>query len=729
MNGRVVYRQQFTRCGKARCRKCKEGEGHGPYWYAYWNENGRTKTRYIGVRLPAGLDAQQGHSEGEAAHARPTPIVRVSLLGQFRVEHRDGDEWRIVNPQAWQHRRVRSLLGCLLSSPGRRLSREQAMRLLWPDLEKEIAANRLNGAVHELRNILEPGLERPADSRLLRLEHDVLELADHLLLWVDAEAFEQLLQQANTLSDTQQGEQLLEEARDLYKGSYLLEELYSEWASRRRDSLQEQWIALLLKLAKLRAARGALLEAIEALDALRAADSTNENALQLLMVYLAQLHRRAEALRIYRQHASMLKREYESEPLPETRSLYLLLRQGRIPEEYTPRRNAINDAARQPDRGAIDCDDETVSEQDGTGGHVAGRNQLRPYARPTWQPHPHRYALVGRERELEEMRRILSTITDHTTRPDVPHFLGLSGSPGVGKTRLAEELSHEAEARGWAVVWNSDGKTKQHLLQLALEKLAAGMTQPGEQTPSSPAKPSPVLTGRREHMHLWESAQEIFFTVSQVYPLLLVLDDLQWEDEENINLLGYLLNHCHEQRILIVGTWRESELASSPALSALLRDLQRKQALVLLQVGPLADSAIASMLAHLPQDIARRIQQQAAGNPFFAEGLARQAEQNAEQAPADIAAVFEQQLLKVSADCRTLLAQAAQRTEMGETFEFQQLLTQEQMEDALLDLLEEALQAKLLYEEEAGSGITSITYHFWHPLLIRYLRGGFTVRH
>src|SRR5579883_559333 len=49
---KVTYRQQYTRCGKQRCRKCQEGNGHGPYWYAYWSENGRTVSKYIGVGLP-----------------------------------------------------------------------------------------------------------------------------------------------------------------------------------------------------------------------------------------------------------------------------------------------------------------------------------------------------------------------------------------------------------------------------------------------------------------------------------------------------------------------------------------------------------------------------------------------------------------------------------------------------------------------------------------------------
>ena len=48
------YRLELVRCGKATC-KCAEGHLHGPYWYAYWSEDGKTRSQYIGKRLPKGL--------------------------------------------------------------------------------------------------------------------------------------------------------------------------------------------------------------------------------------------------------------------------------------------------------------------------------------------------------------------------------------------------------------------------------------------------------------------------------------------------------------------------------------------------------------------------------------------------------------------------------------------------------------------------------------------------
>jgi len=46
--GKVTFRQETVRCGKEGCTKCP----HGPYWYAYWREGGRTRSRYVGKELP-----------------------------------------------------------------------------------------------------------------------------------------------------------------------------------------------------------------------------------------------------------------------------------------------------------------------------------------------------------------------------------------------------------------------------------------------------------------------------------------------------------------------------------------------------------------------------------------------------------------------------------------------------------------------------------------------------
>jgi hypothetical protein len=59
---RVSYRLEDVRCGKSTCTRCP----HGPYWYAYWRENGRVKSRYLGAARP-------GEAKDTISAVPPTP--------------------------------------------------------------------------------------------------------------------------------------------------------------------------------------------------------------------------------------------------------------------------------------------------------------------------------------------------------------------------------------------------------------------------------------------------------------------------------------------------------------------------------------------------------------------------------------------------------------------------------------------------------------------------------
>ncbi len=814
MNSKVTYRQQYTRCGKQRCRKCREGTGHGPYWYAYWSEKGRTISKYVGTHLPVELtepvEAQfiaptdtvapdTITSNKPTTQPLPSPLLRVYVLGQFRVERKTGDEWSAIDSRIWHRRRARALLGCLLSSPGRRSSREQVMELLWPDLDIDVAANRLNGAVHELRQILEPEIARPAASRMLRLERDVLEIADSTQIWVDAEAFEYLLKEANNSSDPAEAERLLEEAAALYRGGYLLEELYSEWAAPRRDALQRAWIGLLLDLANLRTERGMLASAIETLDRLRTTEPTNETALQRLMLLLTQLDRRGEALQVYRQYVTMLQRDYESDPLPETRQLYEELLQGKL-LSVSPSKTGIN----------------TSKERESSAYNPPPLMPLSPplvqeplFTRPVLHLGRHNQSpLIGRQRELEMMQQVMLTLEESafhakrfislagslvsshassvSSRPRQPHFLLLMGEPGIGKTRLAEELSLSAYTRDWAVAWSRSYEqegtipyrpwtellrtllqstttfeellattgipSSTHVTPFKIERLSPllpgfslpGRDQPGrdQSGPYNRTSASNPLPHEQERLHLWEATLGLLDTLSAINPILLVFDDLHWADDSSIELLTYLVHHLQDQRVLLLATCRDAELPSQHKIRTLIADLQREQTIVALSVQPLSHSQIGALVSHLPEDMIQSIQTQAAGNPFFAEELARYVEMiyNEEEGmlnqvstttitpprnpgrssgllPEAIAAVLERRLGRLSSDCQALLGKAAV---LGGSFQLGELLPMagEHTEDVVLDLLDEALYAGLVTEEGVG---VHITYHFWHPLIISHL--------
>ena len=66
----VIYRQQYVRCGRPGCRSCPpDGPGHGPYWYGfYWDYRQRTRSFYVGKRLPAGVELLDAAASSDAHH-------------------------------------------------------------------------------------------------------------------------------------------------------------------------------------------------------------------------------------------------------------------------------------------------------------------------------------------------------------------------------------------------------------------------------------------------------------------------------------------------------------------------------------------------------------------------------------------------------------------------------------------------------------------------------------
>lgn len=66
-----TYRCEYVRCGKRNCRSCP----HGPYWYAYWKESGRTRSRYVGKKAPR--DPRQSPDAPAGERKRPHPWDKI----------------------------------------------------------------------------------------------------------------------------------------------------------------------------------------------------------------------------------------------------------------------------------------------------------------------------------------------------------------------------------------------------------------------------------------------------------------------------------------------------------------------------------------------------------------------------------------------------------------------------------------------------------------------------
>ncbi len=75
----ITYQLQYRKCGKTSCSTCRNGQGHGPYWYAYWREGSRLRSGYVGKISPTGVDSTLTSDEGHAAKA---PVVMNERIGE-----------------------------------------------------------------------------------------------------------------------------------------------------------------------------------------------------------------------------------------------------------------------------------------------------------------------------------------------------------------------------------------------------------------------------------------------------------------------------------------------------------------------------------------------------------------------------------------------------------------------------------------------------------------------
>jgi len=390
----VTYSQQYRRCHKPGCTRCADGNtGHGPYWFAYWREDGRVRSRYLGKMAPAEMSGTTAPSPAGAAPA--VVALRVRTLGGLAV-------WRageLIPAASWNRRSVRDLLTCLLSMPGQRVHREQLRELLWPDEER--ATRKLHDAVHALRRVLD-GPE--AGTSALRLSSEVLALqpsgdAPPEPDWLDALAFERAARAALAGTDRS----LCRAALAAHSGPYLPDERYTEWVVARRDTIEGLYRQTLLHLANLSGVAGDVAAAEQCLRLLLVEDPCQEDAASALMGLLVATGRWNEALRAYHALAAALDAELGLAPNGEIELL-----RGQVLALAT-----AADAAAVPPRMPLPA-----------------RAGNLPAAVTSF---------VGRIWEQQEIRALL--IPEEQPAGIPCRLLTLVGPGGCGKTRLALEVA------------------------------------------------------------------------------------------------------------------------------------------------------------------------------------------------------------------------------------------------------------------------------------------------
>ena len=223
----------------------------------------------------------------------------------------------------------------LLTERGRGLPREQIVDRLWPHLSPEAAGRDFKVALNALNKAIEPGHSSEAPFSFLAREGTSYQLRPEADIWIDSTEFERECETGIRLlgtSDTGEAVSHLQSALHLYRGDYLPDALYEDWASDERERLLSLFLRAADKLAEAYVESARYDEAIEVCQRILARDPCWERAYRMMMMSHERQGNRSLATRSYQRCVDALREELGAEPSPATTALYRQVLESPTPE-------------------------------------------------------------------------------------------------------------------------------------------------------------------------------------------------------------------------------------------------------------------------------------------------------------------------------------------------------------------------------------------------------------
>ncbi|HEY1292365.1 MAG TPA: AAA family ATPase [Chloroflexota bacterium] len=256
-----------------------------------------------------------------------------------------------------------------------------------------------------------------------------------------------------------------------------------------------------------------------------------------------------------------------------------------------------------------------------------------------------RSPLIGRQRELGLLREHLAD-----ARAGRPMLVVISGPPGIGKSRLLDELTSLELAHDLTVLRGGASQAQgmppylpllqalgEYITGAPAELLWSQLGQHAdtlatlfpeiEQRSLQPSSPRPIGP-EQERYRLFEALVAFLDAIAGAQPVVLLVDDLQWVDAATCDALVYVLSRLQTARLLVLGACRDDELDDNPALATALAELDRRRRLDIVQLHALEAQESAALAAAVLQsavapDLATVLTDRSDGNPFFVEELVR----------------------------------------------------------------------------------------------------------
>lgn len=362
-----------------------------------------------------------------------------------------------------------------------------------------------------------------------------------------------------------------------------------------------------------------------------------------------------------------------------------------------------------------------------------------------------RLPFVGRDVEYETMLKKLAE-----ARNSRGSVILLAGEPGIGKTRLTEEFCDHASS-GWTVIRGNcyEGdvaapfgpwmEALRSLIEQTPDAELRGTLGPGapdiaamlpEVRRLPDIEEAPRLEPEAERARLFDSINAWLRNAAESKPLAIFLDDLHWCDRPSLALLEQVARGVANQRIVVVGTYRDVEVDRVHPLAQTLAALRRMEHHERITLKGFTVQSVFELLNAIEPDeatepvrraVAQALHDECDGNPFFIREVLNNLVETGKLAqqdgvwvgtvgsieelgiPEGIKEVIGRRLSRLSEKCNRMLGRASAMTG-GFTWDELRAICDDD-EDQLLDALDEALGSQLIAERERD------TYAFTHALI------------
>lgn len=629
----------------------------------------------------------------------------------------------------------RTLLGILVLRANQVVSVDHLALGLWEDASESRPPATLRVHVSRLRQTL-ARLAPAVSPRLVTSGHGYsFELPETS---IDASRFETGTADGRALlakHDAYAAAEVLREALSLWRGPVLADLSISAVVEPEIVRLEEARLAAIEDRAEADLSCGRHRDLAAELEHLVTEAPLRERLWGLRIVSLYRSERQADALRAYDDLRQLLLEELGINPSPALQRLQLaVLEQDPSLDFTTPASVDLHTAPTSP--GAP------------RGGVASEALEVRfppSLARRSGSP------LCGRVADLDRLLGHWTGVVKGDRR-----LVFVSGEAGIGKTRLAAELALRVHGGGGLVLF---GRCDEGMA-VPFQPFAEALEQVVQARPEAdafgrrggdlarlvpdidrriPGLEPPLQAELETELYiLFDAVAGWLGALSARSAVMLVLDDLHWAERSTLLLLRHLARSAEAMRVLIVATFRDTDLGAGHPLVDVVAELRREPSCERLALSGLDPAAIAEMLESTVDrrlvdghtGFAEWLTSQTSGNPFFLEeivrmlaarGLDAPLPESPEtlQIPEGVRAAIAAKLRRVGPDANKVLALASV---MGGTVDFDVLVAVSDLaEDAVLDALDESTAGALLRETTAGG------YEFTHALVRSTLYEGLGV--